>query len=157
MISDIYILYWDEFKLDQARPHSHSEVQLCWVWINFPNLEPLCSNHLHMATLTSRPKPRASGGHKWFPMSWNNSQEFYRSLGNAQDDSLSYLRIFQWLMIILCIPCSSIILCINTRLCLHRNTIILSLLNRSQTKNISEHNRFGHTIKIVYWLALYCL
>ena len=32
----------------------------------FPNLDLLCSNYLRVATSTSRPKPKASGGHKYF-------------------------------------------------------------------------------------------
>jgi hypothetical protein len=61
---------------------------------HFPNPVPLCSNHLRVATSTSGPKSKASGGHKYLCMSLGDSQEFNRSFGNALDCSMSYLKIF---------------------------------------------------------------
>src|SRR5882762_6006296 len=61
---------------------------------HFPNPDPLCSNHLRVVTSTSGPKPEASDGHKYLCMSLNDSQEFNRSFANAQDCSMSYLKIF---------------------------------------------------------------
>ena len=54
----------------------------------------LSSNHLQVATSTSRPRSKALGGHKYIPMSWNNSQEFNWNFENAQDCSMCYLKVF---------------------------------------------------------------
>jgi len=83
-----------EFSILATHSHVWHSMTALLSLNHFPDLDLLCSNHLRVATSTSRLRPKALGSHKYLCMSLSNSQEFNRSFGNTWDCSMSYLKIF---------------------------------------------------------------
>ena len=79
---------------------------------------------------------------QWFGAS-NGTNGYWSALRSDPFTIFSWSnQIHFWLGFILCIHCSSTILCINMRPCLHWNITPLPLLSCSQTKVTSDHKTF---------------